>query len=127
MNKFKKIGFFFDLRYGCEQTTLKNLLLHNRLLVYISKYIFKLNKNLVILNDSKTSAPQMCTTEKKDKSSTTTTSTKSADESQQQLQIAITKNYLVLFRDLIKQYLLLIDSWPQSAESTSTEFYNQVN
>lgn len=37
--------------------------------------------------------------------------------------IGITKKYQSVFQELLKQYLIILDHWPQGS---SSEFYNQV-
>ena len=95
------------VKYGCELTKFKSMILEKRLLVYLCRFMFKLNKNLAG-NDDETLLSN------KDKESTNSTISNSKENASK----------LASIKDLIKQHLLFLDNWPQPF---STEYYNQVN
>ena len=106
----------YSIRYGCELNKLKKSLLETRLLVYICKAMNKYNKSIQLLQ------PVVATTAKSTQiQSTTETTAETIDTIQT---ILVNKKCHSLCKELIKNYLVLLDNWPQPICS---EFYNQVN
>lgn len=96
----------------------KNQIIKNRLLVFLCKYLFRLNKNLEIRDTNATIETSQKTEPSTSSTTSTTTTTTSVCE-----KIPISKKYLSVLQDLFKHSLIVLDIWSQSF---SSEFYNQV-
>jgi hypothetical protein len=95
------------VKYGCELAKFKNMILEKRLLVYLCRFMYKLNKNAGECNDNKKNEEKISNNEKE----STISNTKENNSK------------LASIKDLIKQHLLFLDNWPPPF---STEYYNQV-
>ncbi|CAF0935213.1 unnamed protein product, partial [Brachionus calyciflorus] len=96
------------LKYASELANCSKLIIQNRVIVHLCVYMYKLNKNVSIMDNENKKEPLPQTSE--------TTSLEPAPPP-----ILLNKKHYPLFKDLIKQFLILIDSWP-----TCSEFYNQI-
>jgi hypothetical protein len=96
------------VKYGCELAKFKNMILEKRLLVYLCRFMFKLNKNLIECDNNKTNEE---TTANNDQESTNSNTKENNSK-------------LASIKDLIKQHLLFLDNWSQPIP---TEYYNQVS
>lgn len=95
----------FYIRFCNKLTKCKNYFLESRLLVHVCKAMYRYNTSLEFSSSS--SDPTPGTDPSTDKKQT----------------ILINEKSHFLCKDLIKNYLVLLDDWPQPACS---EFYNQV-
>ena len=93
---------------------MKKSLLETRLLVYICKAMSKYNKSIQLLQTGVTAAKSTQV------QSASESITEAIDTNQT---ILVNKKCHSLCKELIKNYLVLLDSWPQPICS---EFYNQV-
>ncbi len=95
------------VKYGCELAKFKSMILEKRLLVYLCRFMFKLNKNLTENHDE-------FLISNKDKESINSTNSNINENTSK----------IASIKDLVKQHLLFLDNWPQPF---STEYYNQVS
>lgn len=117
-------------RYAHEMSVYKNQTVKNRILVFVCKYMFRLNKNLELQ-----SAEALTTANMPKKLESTEIKTDSSKQNEPSLatvsttsntaeKIVISGKYQSIVQDLIKQYLIVLDIW---SHPFSTEFYNQVH
>ncbi|RNA26128.1 armadillo repeat-containing 5 [Brachionus plicatilis] len=98
------------LKYASEIENCSKLVIQNRILVFLCIYMYKLNKNLKLSNADKSTK----TKENQQSDATTVTDNLSTP-------IPMNSKHYFLFKDLVKQFLIALDSWP-----SSSEFYNQI-
>lgn len=104
--------------------------LEYRFLVFLCRFIHKYNKNIAFSTDpcctttTTTTAASTLKTEPATTptTSTTTTPTSTSNDETPPILIILNEKYHTLCKDLIKNYLNLLDTWP----SACSEFYNQI-
>lgn len=108
------------VKYACELNKCKQLMLENRLLVNMCKFMYRVNKSVCLETDS------LLDLNKLELSSSATSSDK-PDKSESAMTVAdkfvLSKKYETVFKDLIRHYFILLDCWPQPF---CIEFYNQI-
>ena len=111
------------LKYGCEKATatFRASILDKRLLVHVSRLLFKLYKNLVETVQQAPPASTIITTSTTSSTTETTTETSTASKPSSSGQ---SQKITALVNDLVKHYLIFLDSW---TPPISNEFYNQVS
>jgi hypothetical protein len=111
-------------RHSCLLNNLKQRIIENRFLVFLARFMYKYNKNIVFSTDpcfkllKKKQSTDKQTINQSIDASTTTTSTTPTIES---IIIVLNEKCHNMCKELIRNYLTLLDNWP-----ACSEFYNQI-
>jgi hypothetical protein len=107
---------------------LKQRIIENRFLVFLARFMYKYNKNIVFSTDScfkllkkKQSTDKQTINQSIDTTSTTTTPATSPPTPIESIIIVLNEKCHNMCKELIRNYLTLLDNWP-----ACSEFYNQI-